>query len=379
MVLWMCREKLRKYLFLKDIMTRPLIATIDLSALRHNFRVVRQHAKKSQVMAVIKANAYGHGVMRVAQALANADQRADGFALLELDAAVALRQAGYTQRIVLLEGFFAASELAVLAEHRIDSAVHCAEQIAMLHACRSDVKINLLLKLNTGMNRLGFGESAFAGALAVLRQMSAVGDLTLMTHFANADDARGVAWQMTAFERMVGGSTLPRSLANSAAIVRYPQTHADWVRPGIMLYGATPFADASAAALGLQPVMTLTSRIIAVQQIKVGDTVGYGGSYTASHDMRIGVVACGYADGYPRHAPSGTPVRVGDAMTTTIGRVSMDMLCVDLTALPNASVGAPVTLWGEGNPVDDVATAAGTVGYELLCALAPRVPVVERE
>jgi alanine racemase len=356
-------------------LSRPITATIDLSALRHNLGVVRQHAKQSRVMAVVKANAYGHGVTRVARALADAG--VDGFALLELDAAVALRQAGFKQRIVLLEGFFDASELALLAGHRIDTVVHCAEQIAMLREAHSGVRLNLLLKLNTGMNRLGFGPSEFLNALAALRANAAAGELTLMTHFANSDDARGVAWQMTAFENLTQGMALPRTLANSAAILRYPQTHADWVRPGIMLYGATPFADVSAAQLDLRPVMTLTSQIIAVQHLRAGDTVGYGGAYTATRETRIGVVACGYADGYPRHAPGGTPVRVGDAMTTTVGRVSMDMLCVDITALPDARTGTRVTLWGAGNPVDDVAAAAGTVGYELLCALAPRVPVQE--
>jgi alanine racemase len=356
---------------------RPIKAIIDLSALRHNLNVVRAHARQSRVLAVIKANAYGHGVTRAARALADAG--VDGFALLELDAAIALREAGFKQRIVLLEGFFNAHELPLLAAHRIDAAIHNAEQIAMLQLAPAGLKLDLLIKLNTGMNRLGFSEAQFTSAFDTLRATAAAGGLTLMTHFANSDDARGVAWQMTAFEKTTRGITLPRTLANSAAILRYPQTHADWVRPGIMLYGATPFADVSAAQLGLEPVMTLTSQIIAVQHLKAGDTVGYGGIYTAQRDTRIGVVACGYADGYPRHAPSGTPVRVGDAMTTTVGRVSMDMLCVDITALPYAQVGTAVTLWGAGNPVDDVATACGTVGYELLCALAPRVPVVAKD
>ena len=361
-------------------MTRPILATIDLSALRHNLGVVRQHAGQSRVLAVVKANAYGHGVMRVARVLADAG--VDGFALLELDAAIALREAGYQQRMVLLEGIFDARELAALTEHRIDTVVHDAQQIAMLRRAAPDALLNVLLKINTGMNRLGFAASGFADALTALRANTAVGEITLMTHFANADDARGVAWQMAAmaaFEKITQGVTLPRTLANSAAIVRYPETHADWVRPGIMLYGATPFADISAAQLGLKPVMTLASQIIAVQHLKAGDTVGYGGAYTARRDMRIGVVACGYADGYPRHAASGTPVRVADVMTTTVGRVSMDMLCVDISAIPQAGVGAKVVLWGEGNPVDDVATAAGTVGYELLCALAPRVLVVAHD
>ncbi len=356
-------------------MSRPITATIDLSALRHNLSVVRRHAPRSSVLAVVKANAYGHGIARVARTLVQAG--VEGLALLELDAAIALREAGYKQRIVLLEGFFEGEELALLAQHRIDTAIHNAEQIAMLRAVPTAIKLNVLLKLNTGMNRLGFTEPEFHGALSALCECAAVGDMTLMTHFANSDDARGVAWQMETFDRMTQGITLPRSLANSAAIVRYPQTHADWVRPGIMLYGASPFADVSADALGLKPVMTLTSQIIAVQQLKAGDTVGYGGIYTAQQVTRIGIVACGYADGYPRHAPTGTPVRVGNAMTTTVGRVSMDMLCVDITALPQAQAGSVVTLWGEGNPVDDVAAAAGTVGYELLCALAQRVPVEE--
>ncbi len=360
-------------------MSRPIKATINLSTLRHNLGVVRAHAKQSRVLAVIKANAYGHGVARAARALADAG--VDGFALLELDAAIALREAGFHQRIVLLEGFFAARELPLLAAHRIDAAIHSTEQIAMLQQAPADAKLDLLIKLNTGMNRLGFSEAQFTGALAAVHSTAAAGEITLMTHFANSDDARGVAWQMAAFEQMTQGTAMPRTLANSAAILRYPETHADWVRPGIMLYGATPFADVSAEQLGLKPVMTLASQIIAVQQLKPGDSVGYGGLFKAQRAMRIGVVACGYADGYPRHAPNGTPVRVGDvttgAMTATVGRVSMDMLCVDITALPNAQVGACVTLWGAGNPVDDVAAAADTVGYELLCALAPRVPVVE--
>jgi len=357
-------------------MSRPITATIDLSALRHNLGVVRRHAPQSRVWAVVKANAYGHGVMRVARALADAG--VDGFALLELGAAIALREAGFRQRIVLLEGFFEASELPLLAEHRIDSVIHSVEQIAMLRQVPAGAKLNLLIKLNSGMNRLGLRESEFAGVLSALRASPVAGELSLMTHFANSDDARGAAWQMETFNKMTQGVTLPRSLANSAAIMRYPETHADWVRPGIMLYGATPFADVSAAQLGLRPAMTLASQIIAVQHLKPGGTVGYGGLFNAKRDTRIGVVACGYADGYPRHAPNGTPVRVGDVMSATVGRVSMDMLCVDITVQPDAGVGTRVVLWGEGNPVDEVATASGTVGYELLCALAQRVPVMER-
>ncbi|MEK7875299.1 MAG: alanine racemase, partial [Pseudomonadota bacterium] len=201
--------------------------------------------------------------------------------------------------------------------------------------------------------------------------------LTLMTHFANADDARGIACQLECLERLALGSVLPRCLANSAAIVRYPETHADWVRPGVMLYGCSPFADVSAAALGLQPVMTLASELIAVRELQPGDRIGYGGAFEAARPTRVGVIACGYADGYPRHAPTGTPVVVGGQRTCTLGRVSMDMLCADLSAIPAARVGTPVTLWGAGLSADEVAAAARTVSYELLCALAPRVPVTE--
>ncbi len=357
---------------------RPIRATIDASALRHNADVVRRYAPHSRMLAVVKANAYGHGITRTARALVQAQAGPEGFALLELDAAMALREAGYTQRIVLLEGFFEVRELALLAQHHIDTVIHSTEQMAMLRAAPTGTQLNVLLKLNTGMNRLGFAASELPRVLLALRGCAAVADITLMTHFANADDARGVAWQLDVFERATQGMAFPRTLANSAAIVRYAHTHADWVRPGILLYGASPFADVSAEALGLKPVMTLSSQIIAVQQLAAGDSVGYGSTYVARQPTRIGVVACGYADGYPRHAPTGTPVRVGSTMATTVGRVSMDLLCVDITALPQATVGSPVTLWGEGNPVDEVATAAGTVGYELLCALAQRVPVVER-
>lgn len=356
-------------------MSRPISATIDLGALSNNLQLARRHAPHARVLAVIKANAYGHGLLRAARAL----RSADGIALLELDAAVSLREAGYQQRIVLLEGFFDARELPVLVEHGLASVVHSREQLDALKKLPAGSGLDVLLKLNTGMNRLGFTPDGFAAGLTALRDNAAVGQITLMTHFANADDARGVAWQLEAFERMARNVGLQRCLANSAAILRYPATHFDWVRPGIMLYGCSPFAEVSAADLGLKPAMTLASEIIAVQQLKRGDTVGYGSMFTAERDMRIGIVACGYADGYPRHAPNGTPLRVGDRLARTVGRVSMDMLHADLSALPQAGVGTRVVLWGEGNPIEDVAHAAGTVGYELMCALAPRVPVIEKE
>ncbi len=354
-------------------MPRPIEATIDLGAFRHNLSVVRRHAPRAAVFAVIKADAYGHGVMRAARALAGAE----GYALLELDAAVRLREAGCAQRIALLEGVFAPRDLAVAAEHRLAIAIHNPEQIRMLDAAPADARFDVLLKINTGMNRLGFAAAEFAPVLGRLRTHPRVAQLTLMTHFANADDARGVIWQLESLERLAAGSALPRCLANSAAIQRYPETHADWVRPGIMLYGCSPFADVSAATLGLQPVMTLTSELIAVRELQPGERIGYGGAFEAARPMRVGIVACGYADGYPRHAPTGTPIVVGGQRTRTLGRVSMDMLCADLSAIPAARVGTPVTLWGAGLSADEVAAAAGTVSYELLCALAPRVPVTE--
>jgi alanine racemase len=352
---------------------RPITATIRLDALRRNLARVRRSAPHSRVFAVVKANAYGHGLARATQAMSEAD----GLALLELDAAVRLREAGYLRRIVLLGGFFDARDIPVMAEYQLGAVVHRQDQIRMLAGVPPGSNLDVLLKINSGMNRLGFTAADFPAALADLQSNSAVGRITLMTHFADADDERGVAWQMATFEQLAAGAKLPRSLANSAAILRYPATHCDWVRPGIMLYGCSPFAGKTGAELGLEPAMTLASEIIAVQQLKRGDTVGYGGIFTAGREMRIGVVACGYADGYPRHAPNGTPVLINGQLTGTVGRVSMDMLCVDLSGVPQARIGSPAVLWGEDNPVENVAHAAGTVGYELLCALAPRVPIIE--
>jgi alanine racemase len=228
------------------------------------------------------------------------------------------------------------------------------------------------------MNRLGIRPDEASRLVERLRSSGNAGDIVLMTHFADAEGARGVAEQLARFDAGTRGMGLPRSLANSAALLRHPQTHGTWVRPGIMLYGCSPFADESAESLGLRPAMTLAAELIAVQRIAAGDRVGYGGTFCAERPMRIGIVACGYADGYPRHAPSGTPILVASRRTRTVGRVSMDMLMVDLEGIPEAGVGTPVTLWGDGLSCDEVAAAAGTVSYELLCAIAPRVPQSER-
>ncbi|MBK6981005.1 MAG: alanine racemase [Betaproteobacteria bacterium] len=354
-------------------MTRPLRADIRLAALGENYAVAGRHAASSRVLAVVKADAYGHGLARVARAL----PQADGFATLEIDGAVRLRDTGFAREILLLEGFFSPAELATVSGSRLATVVHGEEQLRMLETVRVPAPVDAYLKINTGMNRLGFAPREARRALARLQATGAARSITLMTHFATADGPEGVHEAMNRFESATHGVELPRSLANSAAILAHPRTHADTVRQGIALYGATPFSDRSAQELGLVPAMTLRSRLIAVQEIGPGETVGYGGTFHAQHAMRIGVVACGYADGYPRHAPNGTPVLVEGVRVATAGRVSMDMITVDLTPVPQARVGSEVVLWGEGLPVDEVAHAAGTVGYELLCALAPRVPVVE--
>ena len=351
-------------------MPRPIQAYIDLSALEHNLQVARR-TTSARLMSVIKADGYGHGLMRAAEALASTD----GFALLDIQDAVRLREAGYRQTILLLEGCFSTEDLAIVAEYDLTCVIHSPWQIAMLDAYPGSGKLDVWLKVNTGMNRLGFTPQQVAQTMEQLRRHRAVRDITLMTHFANADEARGIAEPLALFNDIAAPYRVARSLANSAALLRYPATHGDWVRPGIMLYGATPFADVSAQQLGLRPAMTLSSRIIATQKLRTGDEVGYGAQFRAEHTMRIGVVACGYADGYPRHAKNGTPILVDGQRTKTLGRVSMDMMYVDLSALPQTEVGSRVVLWGEGMPIDEVAHAAGTVGYELMCARAPRVPI----
>ena len=352
---------------------RPLLARISLDALAHNLRVARRHAGSARLWAVVKANGYGHGLARVVRALG----QADGFALLTLDEAANLRQMGVKQPILLLEGFFDAGEIAPCYELRLIPVLHRVEQLAMLEQARRDGPLDIYLKFNSGMNRLGFPLADLSELVDRARLLAGGGRLTLMTHFATADEGLGVDWQLEPFLAQARASGLPLSLANSAALLRRPDSLGDWARPGIMLYGASPFADVGAASLGLRPAMTLTSEIIAVQDLAPGAGVGYGLAWRAPQRTRVGVVACGYADGYPRHAPNGTPVLVDGQRCGLVGRVSMDMLAVDLSGLSAAGVGSAVTLWGEGLPVEDVATAAGTISYELLCALAPRVPVAE--
>lgn len=352
-------------------MPRPIQAHIDLSALEHNLHVA-QRMSDARVMAVIKAAAYGHGLLRAAEAL----QAAEGFALLDIQEAVRLREAGFRQKILLLEGFFSADDLPLMVEYDLDTVIHSTHQIEMLDAYPRRGSLCVWLKVNSGMNRLGVSLNEVAAVMEKLKGHPVVREVTLMTHFSHADEAEGVALQIERFNTLSAPYRVARSLANSAALLRYPATHADWVRPGIMLYGASPFAGTGGEQFGLRPVMTLSSEIISVREIRAGEQVGYGGVFRAESSMRIGVVACGYADGYPRHAPTGTPVLVQGKRTRTLGRVSMDMLSIDLTPVPEAGIGSRVILWGQGMPVEEVAQAAGTISYELMCALTVRVPVV---
>ena len=353
-------------------MPRPIQASISVSALSHNLGVARKHAGHAKVWAVVKANAYGHGLLRAAKAL----EAADGYAVLDFIEALRLRNAGVTKPILMLEGFFEPEDLALVTRHQLTPVIHSVEQIEMLQKASLEDAIDTYLKVNSGMNRLGFTMDNVRVAWNALKENPKVRSVTLMTHFADAEGS-GVAAQLDWFGQIVQPFEGPRSLANSAALLRFPETCADWVRPGLMLYGCSPFADQTATALGLKPAMTLTSRLIGVQNLTPGERVGYGFTFEAKAEMTIGIVACGYADGYPRHAPSGTPVLVAGQVTKTVGRVSMDMLCVDVSELPEAYIGTPVTLWGEGLSADEVAATAGTVSYELLTGLGARVPVVD--
>jgi len=354
---------------------RPIQARISAGAMAHNLRVARRHAGAARVFAVVKANAYGHGLSRARRALA----AADGFAVLTLEEAANLRQMGVDQPILLLEGLFGADEIAACAELDLWPVLHHAVHLDWLQQQPPARPIQVFLKFDSGMHRLGLPLADHPAIIARTKSLAGVAGITVMTHFAQADEPAGVDWQLQPFLRELSAYGLPWSSANSAALLRYPETLGTWVRPGLMLYGASPFPDVPADQLGLRPAMTLRSEIISVQTLQAGEGVGYGQLFRADRTMRVGVVACGYADGYPRHALTGTPVLVNDRMSRTLGRVSMDMLCVDLSECPEAGVGSPVVLWGEGLSVDAVAAAANTTSYELLCALAARVPVEEAD
>jgi len=354
---------------------RPIQAQISIGAMAHNLRVARSHAGQARVFAVVKANAYGHGLSRARRALA----AVDGFAVLTLEEAANLRLMGVEQPILLLEGLFGADEIATCAELDLWPVLHHAAQLDWLQQQPPARPIQVFLKFDSGMHRLGFPLADHATIVARTKSLAGVGGITLMTHFAQADESAGVAWQLQPFLSEMSAYGLPWSSANSAALLRYPETLGTWVRPGLMLYGASPFPDVPAERLGLRPAMTLRSEVISVRTLQAGEGVGYGQLFRADRTVRVGVVACGYADGYPRHALTGTPVLVNGRMSRTLGRVSMDMLCVDLSECPEAAVGSPVVLWGEGLSVDAVAAAENTSSYELLCALAARVPVEEAD
>ncbi len=361
-------------------MPRPISAVIDKNALRRNLAVARGRANGRFVWAVVKADAYGHGLARAISAFAEAD----GLALLDLVEARRARDAGWSKPILLLEGCFEPRDLTEVYELALTPVVHHDEQIAMIERERSRNPIDVYLKFNTGMNRLGFPvRDAGVAAYQRLKSCMNVRQMTLMTHFANADRAKPAAGPVEVAEQLAALNSIardwpePRSFANSAALFLRPEVEGHSVRPGIALYGASTDESHNAAALGVTPAMTLRSKLIAVQTPAAGESVGYGTRFSARSAMRIGVVACGYADGYPRNAPDGTPVLVDGVRVPVAGRVSMDMITVDLTATPHADVGSEVELWGNGIAIDEVANRCGTVGYELMCALAPRVPVIE--
>ncbi len=345
-----------------------VVAEIDSSALRHNLRRVRESAPGCPVAAVIKADGYGHGLIRVARAL----QGVDAYAVARLEEALWLREEGITGPILLLEGFLHAAELEPIARHRLTVVVHHRWQLEALEGARLPLPVQAWLKLDSGMHRLGFPPSELPAARARLAACASVtGPLVLMTHLACADDRDSPVTlrQLSLFDRFTAEAD-GQSIANSAAILGWPAAQRGWLRPGIMLYGASPFTEGSGESLGLRPVMTLRSRLVAINRLREGDPVGYGGDWICPEDMPVGVVAIGYGDGYPRHAPAGTPVLIGGRQVALVGRVSMDMITVDLRSLPHARVGDTAILWGRGLPVETVARCAGTIAYELLCGVA---------
>ena len=357
-------------------MTRPARVVIDLAALEHNFLRVRELASQSRVMAVVKADAYGHGISRIARKLGGAD----AFGVACLEEARELRMAGIQQRIVLLEGPYAINELDEITRLNLDIVVHHQSQVEMLEACSLPEPVTVWMKIDSGMHRLGFQEHEFKAMLQRLLDCDTVAEnIIMMTHLALASDRNNdmTGRQIEIFTRICSGTDAEKSIANSAAVLAFPDSHADWVRPGLMLYGVSPLSDSLSSNDDLLPVMTLESRLIAVKMLKANEPVGYGATYRCPEDMRVGVVAAGYGDGYPRHAPSGTPVLVNGKRVTLIGRASMDMLTVDLRSQPEADVGDPVILWGHGLPVEEVANHAGTIAYELLCGVHKRLQFTE--
>ena len=366
-------------------MPRPILATIHPAALRHNLERVQQAAPDAKLWSVVKANAYGHGIDNVFEAF----RATDGFALLDLAEAQQIRSLGWRGPILMLEGVFEPRDLEICSRLGIWHAVHCDEQIDWLAAHKTQAPHRVFLKMNSGMNRLGFTPQRFRSAYARLNALTQVDEISFMTHFSDADGDRpghwGIEKQLAAFHATTEDLPGERSISNSAAALLHgddARVRCDWVRPGIVLYGSSPDYPAhDIHHWNLQPTMTLSTKVIGTQQLKAGDSVGYGSQFHADAPLRLGVIACGYADGYPRVCPTGTPVLVDGVRTRTLGRVSMDMMAVDLTPVPQAGMGSEVVLWGRASngtvlPIDEIAAAAGTLGYELMSQVTPRVPKV---
>jgi len=356
-------------------------AVINLDAVQHNLQRVRSYAPDAKIMAVIKANGYGHGLLRIAEAL----QNVDAFAVARVDEGVRLRKAGIKNRIAVLEGFTCAEELDELINYRLDAVVHSFAQLEILESRTEQGACAIWLKLDTGMNRLGFKPKEFNAVYQRLNRCSIIRQpISLMTHLANADDKQDATTlkQIRLFNDTLAmlptGLFNDRSIANSAGILAWKEALTDWVRPGVMLYGISPFPDSTGEQLGLKPIMSLHSRLIAVKPIAKGDKVGYSGSWVCEKPTTLGVVAIGYGDGYPRYAKAGTPVLVNGQRVPLIGRVSMDMITVDLATQPHALPGDPVTLWGDGLAVEEIALCADTIPYTLVCGVTQRVQIVEK-
>ncbi len=353
-------------------MTRATLAHINLAAMQHNLQIIKSIAPHTKVIAMIKADAYGHGLVRAASALT----AADAFGVACLEEALVLRDQGISKPIVLMEGFYHSDEIPLIDQHRLDMVVHHQFQVDALAKAKIKKPLKVWLKIDTGMHRLGFLPEQIAKIYQQLKTCKAVADdIVLMTHFSDADhrDNPKTDRQLQSFQEITQGLPGERSLANSAAILAWPHTHGDWIRPGLTLYGVTPFTDKVGVDYNLKPVMTLSSQLIAILQLRRGDQIGYGSAWECPENMRVGVVAIGYGDGYPHHARNGTPVLLNQKVAPLVGHVSMDMISVDLRQHPNAKIGDPVTLWGEGLPVEHVAIAADTIAYELLCNVTGRV------
>jgi alanine racemase len=353
---------------------RLIRAAIDTHALRHNLKTIRERARGARVMAVVKANAYGHGLVPTALALADAD----AFGVARLEEGLALRAAGITQPIVLLEGVFAPEHLLEAARHGFDLVVHDVLQIELLEESTSPQRFLVWIKIDTGMNRLGFRPSELATALERIKRLQpAPLEIRLLTHLARADERDNAMTreQVARFRAATEGLDYTVSIANSAGIFGTLPLGCDWVRPGMALYGGSPFGDRTGVELGLQPVMSLETSVIAIRQVPKGETVGYGGGWRAQRDSVVAIVAAGYGDGLARNLPNGTPVLIGGHRAPLAGRVSMDMIAVDVSDLPEVHVGTPVVLWGSGLPVEEIARHAGTIPWELLCGVSQRVPL----